>query len=137
MEFLAVLAALLKARELKEYAQQVEAMMPSAPVEAIDIQWRPDPYQSKNYRITPFDARAADCLEIALCRNNLEQPGDEARREVGFRWGYYMVYGLDWRKDGQVNMLFPDGNDRMVPAGLYLNILEQVLKLNDPEGVTI
>lgn len=135
MEFLAVLAALLKAREFKEYAQQVEAMMPSAPVEPIDIQWRPDPYQSKNYRITPFDARAADCLETILCRNNLELPRDEARREVGFRWGYYMVYGLDWRKDGQMCLLFPDGNDRMVPAGLYLNVLEQVLALNGLEGV--
>ena len=134
-EFLAVTAALLKARGLADYAQQVEAMMPETPAEPIRVEWRPDSYRAKNYRIIPFDARAADCLETILCRNNLEQPRDEARREVGFRWGYYMVFGLDWRTDGQMNLLFPEGNDRMVPAGLYLSVLEQVLRLNGLEGV--
>lgn len=130
VEFLAVLAALLKARGFATYAQQVEAMQTGTPADLVSIDWRPDPYHVPNYRISPFDARAAACVEAILCRSDLAQARDEARRAVGFRWGKHRVFGLDWRQDGRINLLFPDGKDRVVPRTLYLNILEQLLTLN-------
>ncbi|NJQ97290.1 MAG: hypothetical protein HC784_05595 [Hydrococcus sp. CSU_1_8] len=66
--FLSVLAAILEARGIAE-AASVRALI-SLKHEVV-VQYLPDLYWIGNYRISPFDARVWDCLDLILCRNVL------------------------------------------------------------------
>ncbi len=127
--FLAVLAAITKARGMLKESKTIRALMP---LENIEVHYKPDMYWQQNYRITPFDARVWDCLIIALCRQNIEQTWAEAQERRGFSYGYYHpTLSLIFRTDGTVKLKMPNGNDRIVAQALYLAILEQVKGIHD------
>ncbi len=126
--FLAVLAGIVEARGDIENTKAIQALMP---LEKIEVQYKPNIFEPKNYLITPFDARAWDCLIIALCRQNPLQAWAEAQEKRGFAYGYHHpTFGLNFRTDGKVELKMPNGKDRIVPTSLYLVILEQVTRLN-------
>jgi hypothetical protein len=127
--FLSVLNAILQARGLLEDAARIQTLMP---LEEVSVKFQPNLYWQNNYQITPFDARAWNCLAIILCRQNLELAKAEAREKRGFQHGYhYPTFGLNFYGDGTVELKMPNGNDRIVPETLYLAVLEQVKGIHE------
>ncbi len=127
--FLSVLAAIVEARGDLDNANAIRALQP---LEKIEVQFKPDVYNPKNYIITPFDARVWDCLTIMFCRQNFELAWAEAKEKRSFAYGYYHpTLSLIFRTDGTVKLKMPNGNDRIVPTSLYLSVLEQVKGIHD------
>jgi hypothetical protein len=127
---LSVLAAITEARGLLEDAARIQTLMPLE--DEVVVQYTPNLYWQNNYQITPFDARAWDCLVIALCRQNLELAWAEVREKRGFQHGYYYpTFGLNFCSDGKVELKMPNGNDRIVPEALYVSVLEQLKGIHE------